>query len=271
MSTDRESLRQFHRAMWATGDFAKVALDTVDSARELVARADIGPGMEVLDVATGSGNVAIPAAEAGAIVIGLDLVPELLEAGRQRSAEAAVEVEWIEGDAEELPFADGRFDRVVSAFGVMFAPQHERAAGELDRVLKPGGKLAMSNWTQQGVGGQIYEATSKYLPPAPDARSPFQWGSEEHVRQLFAGKGYAFGFERKAVTFRSASAAAYMGHMTENFGPMCITKQVLETTGRWDDLRSDVVTLLQAAGRSTESNFEFEQEYLQAIGSKPGA
>ena len=165
-------LKQTHRATWAAGDYAAVA-EVIDEAppRDLLDRVGVSPGEDVLDVATGTGNIALRAAAAGAHVIGLDLTPELFETARRRAAEQSVVIDWIEGDAEELPFEDGR-DRVLSAFGVQFAPRHEIVAHELARVTRPGGRIGLVNWTPTGQVGELFKIMGRYLPPPPRASSP---------------------------------------------------------------------------------------------------
>src|SRR5215216_6273752 len=191
-------LKRAHRATWAAGDYAAVA-ELIDEAppRDLLARVEVAPGQEVLDVATGTGNIAIQTAAAGAQVVGLDLTPELFETARRRAAERGVAVDWVEGDAEDLPFEDERFDRVLSAFGVQFAPRHEVVAQELARVCRPGGRIGLVNWTPEGQVGELFKVMGRYLPPPPDfASAPALWGDEEHVRGLFDGTGIDLEFTR---------------------------------------------------------------------------
>jgi SAM-dependent methyltransferase len=179
-------LKIAHRATWAAGDYAAIA-ELIDEAppRDLLARVEVTPGQEVLDVATGTGNIAIPAAAAGAQVVGLDLTPELFGTARRRAEEHGVVVDWVEGDAEDLPFEDERFDRVLSAFGVQFAPRHEIVAHELARVCRPGGRIGLVNWTPEGQVGELFKIMGRYLPAPPDYASPPPlWGSEDHVRGL---------------------------------------------------------------------------------------
>src|SRR6266568_355798 len=195
-------LKQRTRATWAAGDFPAIAKRQLwEVGERLVRRVGIGSREDVLDVACGTGNAAIRAAEAGGDVVGVDLTPELFEAGREQAEEAGVELEWVEGDAEDLPFPDGSFDVVLSTFGVMFAPRHEVAAGELARVLRPGGRMGLTNWTADGVVGQMFRTMGSYLPAPPPVASgpPVLWGSEQHVRQLFAGTGVELSFAREAT------------------------------------------------------------------------
>ena len=166
-------LKRAHRATWASGDYAAIA-ELIDEAppRDLLAGIHIEPGQDVLDVATGTGNIAIKAAAAGAQVVGLDLTPELFETARRRAAEHDVAVDWVEGDAEDLPFEDDRFDRVLSTFGVQFAPRHEVVARELARVCRPGGRIGLVSWTPQGQIGELFKIMGRYLPAPPDYASP---------------------------------------------------------------------------------------------------
>lgn len=171
-------------SVWALGDYAVLAERISGVGELLVERAGVEAGMDVLDVATGTGNAALPAVQRGARVTGLELVPELLDMARERAAESGFEVDWVEGSAEELPFADAEFDRVVSVFGHMFAPHHERAAAELVRVCRPGGVVGFCCWVPEGTIG-------RGLGPIPT-----RWGTEEHVRELLPGP---LNFERHAV------------------------------------------------------------------------
>ena len=182
--------------------------------RDLLARVEISAGQDVLDVATGTGNVAIRAAAAGAQVVGLDLTPELFETARRRAEAHDVTVDWLEGDAEDLPFDDDRFDRVLSTFGVQFAPRHEIVAQELARVCRPGGLIGLVNWTPEGQIGELFKIMGRYMPAPPDYASPPPlWGSEEHVRGLFAGSGVELEFARGLNPWRFDSAEHWVVFM----------------------------------------------------------
>src|SRR5262249_9592201 len=155
-------------------------------------------------------NVSIPAALAGAAVTGLDLTPKLLEEQGERAHEAGVEVTLVEGDAEELPFGDDSFDRVTSCFGVMFAPRHKVAAGELVRVARPDGEIVVAAWTPEGIVGRLFRLTASFMPPPPEGfQPPVMWGTEDHVRGLFEGSGAELSFEPRTVTFEGASVEAW--------------------------------------------------------------
>lgn len=197
-----QALKARHRALWALGDYASVAADVIpELGPVLVEASGIRPGDRVLDVAAGSGNVAVPAAAAGARVIASDLTPELFVAGREFAARSGVEVQWEEGDAEALPYRDGAFDAVLSCVGVMFAPHHQRAADELVRVCRPGGTIGLLSWTPQGFVGEMFKAMKPYAPPPPPgAQPPPLWGDEDHVRSLLGDRVTGLDMERRTLT-----------------------------------------------------------------------
>jgi ubiquinone/menaquinone biosynthesis C-methylase UbiE len=186
-----------------------------------VAAAGVGPGQRVLDVAAGSGATAIPAAQAGADVVASDLTPELLAAGRARAEGMGLALEWVEADAEALPFQDGSFDAVLSSFGAMFAPRHQVVADELVRVCRPGGTIAMANWTPQGWVGQFFLTMAGFMPPPPPGFvPPVLWGAEDHVRALFGERVRDLRAERTVqVLDRFATSDALVDYYRENFGP----------------------------------------------------
>jgi SAM-dependent methyltransferase len=266
-----EELKAAHRAAWASGDYAAVAEAFVrDVGLTAVAKAAIAPGTEVLDVATGSGNAAIPAALAGARVTGLDLVPELLSAGRELARDAGVEIDWVEGDAEALPFADARFDTVLSVLGVQFTPRHEVTARELVRVTRPGGAIVLACWTPGGFIGQLFKTMAPYLPKPPaGAAPPPLYGDADHVRGLFAGTGVDLSFETHSATFYEDSPAAFVAYMADNYGPVLKARARLAREGRWEALNADLVALCERAS-VLEDRFLAPSEYLITLGRKRG-
>src|SRR5215218_4865348 len=171
------------RTMWGSGNYAAVAERISEAGESVVERGGVEPGMDVLDVACGTGNATIPAAKAGARVTGLDFSPALLAIARERSADAMVEIDWVEGDAQQLPFGDGSFDRVLSVFGHMFAPDHERTAGEMRRVCRPDGRIAVACWTPEGAIGRMFRTIAELVPP-PGGAPALLWGTEDHIREL---------------------------------------------------------------------------------------
>ncbi|RCG24506.1 class I SAM-dependent methyltransferase [Sphaerisporangium album] len=221
LEADR-ALKARHRDMWALGDYPAVAAEIIpDLGAVLVDACGVGRGHRVLDVAAGSGNAAIPAALAGASVVASDLTPELLEAGRVLAARRGAEVEWRQGDAEALPYADGEFDTVLSCVGVMFAPHHQAAADELIRVCRPGGTIGLLNWTPEGFIGQMFKAMKPYAPPPPPgAQPPPLWGSEDHVRALLGEAVTDVTVRRQTVTIdRFGSPGAFVDYFKANYGP----------------------------------------------------
>lgn len=187
-SADR-ALKERHRRMWAGGDYPAMARDfLLPLGERLVDAAGVHGGDRVLDVGAGTGNAAIAAARRGARVVASDLTPELFDDGRVRAAELGVALDWVTADAEELPFEDGAFDTVVSCIGAMFAPHHEQTAAELVRVCRPGGTIAMINWTPEGLVGELFRTMGPFMPaPPPGATPPPRWGSEDHVHELLDG------------------------------------------------------------------------------------
>jgi len=265
-----ENLKASHHATWAAGDYAAIAalIDEVPPPH-LLDRVGVEVGHTVLDVATGTGNVALRAAAAGAEVVGLDLAPELFETARPRAEALGVEVEWVAGDAEALPYPDASFDRVVSAFGVQFAPRHAVAAAELARVCKPGGAVGLCSWTPESKVGELFEIVGRYLPAAPAFASPPPlWGSEEHVRGLFAGAGVDLELERATTPFRFDSAEHYASFFETNYGPLVKVRERLTAEGSWDDCRAEIVRMLERRNVAADGSLEVPGEYLLAVARK---
>jgi SAM-dependent methyltransferase len=260
-------LKRAHRGIWAAGNYAAVAAHIDDAPpHDLLAATGIGPSHAVLDVATGTGNVALRAAAAGATVVGLDLTPELLETGRLRAQRLGVEVEWVDGDAEQLPFAGESFDRILSAFGVQFAPRHQVVADELVRVLRPGGAIGLVNWTPQGVIGRMLGIIGAYMPPAPTyASPPALWGDEEHVRGLLDGSGLTVTFQRGTNPWRFPSPVAWLDFMESSYGPMFKARERLWADGSWTDCREEILALAGGANRATDASLLLPAEYLVTV------
>ena len=216
------ALKQKHRAMWASGDYPALASELVlDLGAILVDACGIRTKQRVLDVAAGSGNAAIPAAMMGAKVIASDLTPELFDAGRHQAADRGVELEWMEADAESLPFGDNEFDVVMSCLGVMFAPHHQAGADELVRVCKPGGTIGLLNWTPEGFVGKMLAAMKPFAPPPPPgAQPPPLWGDENHVRELFGDKITDIKAEKRTVAIHSFHQPEdFLRYFKSHYGP----------------------------------------------------
>lgn len=268
MSEEPLGVKAVQRATWTAGEYDVIAGHLWDAGRVLVDAAAIEPQMDVLDVATGTGNAALRAAEAGAHVVGLDLTPELFDPARRRAEALRVHVDWIEGDAEELPFGDESFDRVLSTFGVMFAPRHEVAASELVRVCRSGGQVLLANWAPEGFLGRLIQTITGYLPPPPAlAQSPILWSKESHVRALLGGQ-ILLGIERHNIEYVFATPDDMVAAYTEHFGPLVLARQILEPQGRYDDLVADVRALLDQFDTG-EGELRILAEYLLVVGLKP--
>ena len=251
--------------MWGSGNYAAVA-ERISQAGELVIeRSGLEPGMDLLDVACGTGNATIPAARAGARATGLDFSPELLEIARERGSDAMVEVEWIEGDAQELPFEDESFDRVISTFGHMFAPDQKRTADEMLRVCRPGGTIAVACWTPDGTLGRMVRTLAELVPPPPDGGPPaILWGTEEHQRELL-GDGE---FERHEIEWEDESVESYAKFMLESFGPLLNARELLAE--RESELDEAFRAFLERENLNDDGTLRFAGEYLLGVVPKPG-
>ena len=271
MSIDVSAIKQGQKAMWTAGDYPRVSERIASVGAELAERAGAGPGVELLDVATGAGNVALPAARAGGTVTGLDLTPKLLEAARSRAAEAGLEIDFVEGDAEELPFAADSFDAVTSCFGVMFAPRQEVAAAALVRVARPGATIAVTAWTPEGYVGTSFRTSAGYMPPMPpELKPPVMWGNEEHVRSLFAASGAEVSCERRTVTFSGESPEAWLATDEQILGPAVMARAALEPQGRYGELREAIDKLNRSFNEADDGSFRVRSEYLLTIARLPG-
>jgi SAM-dependent methyltransferase len=245
--------------MWGTGDYEAVAEKVTSIGDVLVPHAAIEPGMKVLDVACGTGNATIPAARLGARVTGLDFSPGLIEIARARGARAGVEVEWLEGDAQALPFDDDSFDRVVSAIGHMFAPDHRRTADEMRRVCRPDGRIAIACWTPVGAIGEMFQRLGAISPPPPEGSQPsVLWGTEEHVRELL---GDSVQFERHNVVFDEPSPESYVDFMLTSFPPLIAMRAELG-----DELvRETYLKWANDVNEADDGTLRYRGEYLVSV------
>ncbi|MBJ7328777.1 MAG: class I SAM-dependent methyltransferase [Solirubrobacteraceae bacterium] len=264
-----EAMKDTHRKTWASGDYPAVA-ELVSAVGEHTAtRAGVRPGNEVLDVAAGTGNAAIPAARAGGRVIATDLTPELFVAGRRRAEQAGVDLEWIAADAEDLPFEDERFDVVLSAIGVQFAPRHEVVAAELVRVCRPGGTIALGNWAADGFIGRFWSIMGPFLPTPPAFASPPPgWGRIDHVEELFAEHPVELAFERGSVRFADTSAEAWLDTFVDRYGPVLQARNKLSESGRWTELRDALLAMCEELNVATDGTWAVESEYLVIVARK---
>jgi ubiquinone/menaquinone biosynthesis C-methylase UbiE len=265
---DIEGLKSRIKATWETGDYARIAKVTERVAIEFMDRQGVTPKMRVLDVACGTGNLAIPAAEAGAAVTGLDIALNLLTEARARAARKGVEVQFREGDAEALPCDDGAFDLVVSMFGAMFALRPEVAASELVRVCRPGGRVAMANWTPTGFIGELFKVTGRHVAPAAGAPSPLLWGDESMVRKRFGDRvseltvrpivaqlTFPFSISETVEFYRQ-----YYGPTSKAFAGLSAPAQAA--------LRADLEDLYAQRNQAADGTTTIEAEYLEVVATR---
>lgn len=267
-AVDLDAIRQAMRKTWSEGDFAMIAGAVVKASEDLSEALEVLPGERVLDVACGSGNGAIAAARRSwGGVVGLDFVPALLERARERAAAERLEIEFVEGDAHELPFGDAEFDVTTSTFGAMFAPDHERCAAELLRVTRPGGRIGMANWVPDSGVGQIFITCATHAPPPPGVKPPLLWGTEEYLREYFGDGISDLRIERKSSrqTFRSADH--WLEFFRAYFGP---TKVAFERVGPEGEaaLEADLRRLLEEANTAGERALVLEPEYLEVVATR---
>ena len=268
--TDADTaLKVRHRAMWALGDYHAVATEIIpDLGPVLVQATRLGPGDHVLDVAAGSGNVAIPAAATGAHVVASDLTPELLDQGRADAEAAGVSLEWEVGDAENLPYDDDSFDAVTSCVGVMFAPHHQAAADELVRVCRPGGRIGLISWTPTGFIGQLFATMKPYVaPPPPGAQPPPLWGDLEHVRGLLGDRVTDVQASQQLLNAGElADPVAFRDYFKTNYGPT-----IAAYRGLADDPERGAAldhALLDLVERFRTPEGSVEWEYLLVVATK---
>ena len=252
------------QAMWASGDFSVIGATLQIVGELLNEAADVRARHKVLDVAAGSGNATLAAARRFASVTSTDYVPALLERGRRRAdAEGFTGITFEVADAEVLPYPDASFHVVLSTFGVMFAPDHQRAAAELTRVCMPGGRIALANWTPTGFLGQLLRLIAKYVPPAPGVQSPLLWGTEAHVRELFAG-AEKIDHTTRMFAFRYESAEHWVHVFRSFYGPTHTAFLALDEDGR-AALEADLIALLRSRDVGGPDGLVVPAEYLETV------
>jgi ubiquinone/menaquinone biosynthesis C-methylase UbiE len=241
------ALKAKHAAMWASGSYPTVVDDVVHTLGGILVDAlDVQAGQRVLDVAAGTGTSAIPSAQRGADVVATDLTPELLDVGRAAAGAQGIELTWQTADAEALPFADARFDVVMSSIGVMFAPHHQRAADELVRVCRPGGRIGILSWTPDGFIGQLFATMKPYAPPPPPGASPAPlWGSIDHVRRLLGDRVDRLAARQQAlVVDRFGNGAAFRDFFKAHYGPtIAVYRYLADDTAKIGALDADMAAL----------------------------
>jgi SAM-dependent methyltransferase len=264
-------LKARHRAMWASGDYpSMVETFLLPLGPRLVEACGVEAGMKVLDVAAGTGNASIPAAERGAKVTASDLTPELLDAGRSKAEAMGLELEWTPADAESLPFEDGSFDVVMSSIGAMFAPHHQDVADELVRVCRPGGTIGMLNWTPEGMIGALFRTMGPFAPPPPPgAQPPPLWGGEDHMRELFGDRVDWRTLERDVLEITAFEHPRDYGvHFKDRYGPTIAARANAAKDGREGELDEALDRFCDEWNLGSADDARFEQEYLVAVGTR---
>jgi SAM-dependent methyltransferase len=263
--SDFSAVKQRQQATWASGDFSVVAARIVYQAEQLCETADLQAGWRVLDVATGSGNAALAAARRGCEAVGLDYVLALLERGRIRAEAEHLSVEFLEGDAEQLPFPAATFDAVVSIYGVMFAPNHRRAASELARVCRPGGRIALACWTPDGFIGETFRLFSRFLPPTPGLEPPVLWGDEAYQRELFGQSAATVTAYPRTAIFRYRSAEENVEFFRTYYGPTLRAFEALPAEQQ-SALNDGLIELVQRYDRNQGSGpVAITADYLETV------
>lgn len=271
VTVDDTELKARHRKMWASGDYPRmVETFLLPLGPRLVEVCDVRAGQRVLDVAAGTGNASLPAAERGARVTASDLTPELLAEGRRRAEAAGLDLEWTEADAEHLPFEDGSFDVVMSSIGVMFAPHHQEAADQLVRVCRPGGTIGLLCWTPEGMLGALFRTMKPFAPPPPPgAQPPPLWGSEDHVRELFGDRVEWRTLTRDVLEITAfRQPQDYARHFTAYYGPAIAARANAAREGREAEFDDALDRFCDEWNRGTADAARFEKEYLVAVGTR---
>jgi len=265
LTPEMEALKTKLKATWMAGDFGQIAKSIEDGAAEFINRLQIPKEAKVLDVACGTGNLAIPAAKAGAVVTGLDFASNLVEQARARAKAEGLEIEFQEGDAEAMPYPDGSFDVVVTMFGAMFCPRPEKAAAELIRVTKPGGRIAMANWTPQGFAGQMFKLSGMFAPPPPGMPAPVLWGDESVAKERLREGIRDLKLTRQMMIIKYPfGPAEVVEHFIRYFGPTKKAYESLDAKGQ-KTYREDMVKLWTQYNRATDGTTRVEGEYLEVI------
>ena len=261
-AVDLAAVKGKQQAAWSAGDYAVVGTTLQIVGESLCEALDLRAGERVLDVAAGNGNATLAAARRWADVTSTDYVPALLERGRARASAEGLPVEFEQADAENLPYADAKFDVVLSTFGVMFTPDQEKAAAEMARVCRPGGRIGLANWTPTSFIGELFKQMGRYLPPPAGVKSPALWGTEERLREIFRNRLDSITAERKHFVFRYRSAAHWLEVFRTFYGPMHKAFGALDSS-RQDALAADLIALAGRFNRATDGSLVAPSEYLE--------
>lgn len=256
------------QATWSSGDYAAIGTTLQIVGENLAEAAELRAGERVLDVATGNGNAALAAARRFARVTAVDYVPALLRRAGQRAEADGMALDLREADAEALPFADGSFDVATSVFGVMFAPDQVRAAREIVRVVRPGGRVALASWTPDGFIGRVLRVIARYVPPPAGLAPPTAWGEEQPLRRLFDGMAGGMRFARREFHFRYHSPQHWIEFFRQYYGPMLKAYAALDPAGQ-EELTGELVALLQGLNRAGPGSLHIPGEYLEVLIDRP--
>jgi ubiquinone/menaquinone biosynthesis C-methylase UbiE len=259
-----QALKSQQHGAWSSGDYAVVGTTLQIVGESLCEALDLRAGARVLDVAAGNGNASLAAARRWCDVTATDYVPALLERARERAAAERLPMRFQEADAEALPFGDGEFDAVVSTFGVMFTPDHERAAAELLRVCKPGGKIGLANWTPDGFIGQLFKTIGKHRPPPAGAKSPALWGTRARIAELFEPQARSVKLAERQFAFRYRSPEHWLEVFRTYYGPTLKAFGALDTAGQ-AALQRDMLALVDQFNRSGDGSMVVPSEYLEVV------
>ena len=270
MTSEMESLKSRLKSTWTAGDFGQIAKSYELGAADFISHLKLKSGTRVLDVACGTGNLAIPAARTGAIVAGVDIAINSLEQGQSRAETEGLAIQFDEGDAEDLPYEDSSFDTVVSMFGVIFAPQPEKAAAELIRVCSHGGVIALANWPPNSFIAQMFKAVSAYVPPPPIMPSPLLWGDDDTVRERLGDGVSDLRLNRQLIGMKfSLSVPKVIGFFREYYGPIQRAFDALNSSpDKQDALRQDLEQLWSDHNCETGDTTYVESEYLEVIATR---
>ena len=263
-SIDLRAVKARQQGAWSSGDYAVVGTTLQIVGEELCEALDVRSGQKVLDVAAGNGNASLAAARRWCDVVATDYVPALLERARERAAAERLAIEFREADAEALPFPNASFDAVVSTFGVMFTPDQDRAAAELIRVCRHGGKIGLANWTPEGFIGQVFKAIGKHLPPPADVKSPALWGTRARIAELFEPHAVSIKSSQRSFVFRYRSPEHWLEVFKGYYGPLLKTFAALPPAGQ-AALRRDLMALVGQFNRSGDASLVLPSEYLEIV------
>ncbi|HYJ18009.1 MAG TPA: class I SAM-dependent methyltransferase [Burkholderiales bacterium] len=264
---DFSAVKAQQQKTWSTGDFAVIGWNTVYPGELICEAVGLRAGQKVLDVATGSGNAALSAARRGCEATGIDYVPALIGRARERAAAERLPARFEVGDCEDIPFPDGSFDAVLSVYGSIFAPDAEKAAQELVRVCKPGGKIGMSNWTPAGFWGQTFGLVGKYLPPPPGVRPPAEWGTEKRLKELFGASTASMKITERSALFRYQDSQHWIRVFSTYFGPIMRALATLQEPRRAEFLK-ELDDILNRFNKSGDDTLVVSADYLEVVAVK---